>query len=576
MKITGLRFLILFVLVALVATVFPMQVFAAQVTVLSITPNSIVNNVPNNITVAGSGFDSSAAVLLDGSALSTSFLNDQTLTASVPAGISPGVHVITVSMTGGPATGSANLTVSSPTPVPPTLTPTPTSGPLPFVRPQLVVKSSKVSGNVVGNGEFKVNVVMDNAGTSTAYNVQAVFSSADLLPLKNGGIGVLGNVFAGNKSEVSQSFLVTGQTYGKSMIALDMNVTYYDSDGASYTDKFTLSIPVSGGGTGSVVYPTSTPTGVKASQLVITGYDISLDTLQPGDQFTLTLTVKNVGNAGAQRITMIVGGGSSGGSGGNSDGTPQPGGGVSGGSGEFSNFAPVGASNVQSLGDLSASGSTQAAQNLIVNLSTNPGAYPMKVTFSYLNDKNEVINDEQVITLLVYSLPKVDVSFYRPLDMFFAGQPGALPIQVVNLGKRVSVLGNINVTAENGMVENGTSLVGSLDAGGYFTLDSMLIPEQSGKLTLTFTIDYSDDFNLARTITKTVDIEVMEAMQEPIIDPSAGDGGMNVDYPMGGEETVLQKIWRFIRGLFGLDSAPPSGDGSMEPGPIIEPGMGQG
>src|SRR5829696_1649240 len=102
-----------------------------------------------------------------------------------------------------------------------------------------------------------------------------------------------------------------------------------------------------------------------SSQLVITSYAVSIDPLQPGEQFTLTATVQNVGNVRAQNITMIVGGGSSGTSGGE---TPQPGG-VSGGSGEFTNFAPVGASNVQSLGDLAAGDMIQAKQNLIVNVS---------------------------------------------------------------------------------------------------------------------------------------------------------------------------------------------------------------
>jgi hypothetical protein len=31
----------------------------------------------------------------------------------------------------------------------------------------------------------------------------------------------------------------------------------------------------------------------------------------------------------------------------------------------------------------------QASQSLIVNVNTVPGAYPMRITFSYLNDKNE-------------------------------------------------------------------------------------------------------------------------------------------------------------------------------------------
>jgi len=353
-----------------------------------------------------------------------------------------------------------------------------------------------------------------------------------------------------------------------------MNLTYNDASGTAYTEKFTLNIESIGGG--SVAAATATPTGVKSSQLVITSYATSVDPLQPGEQFTLTMTVENKGNIGAQRVTMIVGGGSSSGS---SNGTPQPGG-VSGGSGEFTNFAPVGASNVQTLGDLPERGAVQAKQDLIVNVSTNPGAYPMKVTFSYLNDKGEVINDEQVITLLVFSLPTVDISFYRPPDPFIVGQPGALPIQVVNLGKRLAVLGTLKVNSASGTIENGTSLVGSLDAGGYFTLDAMVIPEKSGSLALDITIDYTDDFNQARTIQRTLQIDVVEGFEEPVVDPGAG----GEVFPTPVEETLLQKAWRFILGLFGLDSAPPSnndpgivpGPGIEEPLPAPKPGTGKG
>jgi CARDB protein len=285
-----------------------------------------------------------------------------------------------------------------------------------------------------------------------------------------------------------------------------------------------------------------------------------------------------MGNAKAQRITMIVGGGSSGSSGGE---TPVPGG-VSGGGGEFTNFAPVGASNVQSLGDLDPGGAVQAKQNLIVNTSTNPGAYPMKVTFSYVNDKNESINDDQVITLLIYSLPNVDVSFYRPLDPIFVGQPGALPIQVVNVGKRAAVLGNIKVVTDSGTVENGTGLVGSIDTGGYYTMDAMLTPEKSGKIILDVTIDYTDDFNEPRTINKTLEVEVMEGMsEEPVIDPSMGGGGGGGEIVVGTPENPLQKVWRLVLGLLGLDSAPPSGGEQVPPAtevpvPPGKPATGKG
>jgi hypothetical protein len=556
-------FVPLSLLIALLVALVPVPVYAAPA-VTSITPNTIVNDVVNVITVAGTEFDNSAAVLMDGSALTTNFLNAQTLTATIPAGISAGAHAITVSMTGSTVSGLVTLTVLAPTPVP---SPTTTTAPLPFVRPQFVVKNSRVSGDVSTNSEFKLNLIIDNAGTAAAYSVQAVFTSPDLAPLKNGGVVVVGTIAAGAQENIPQQFEVTGQVWGKSLITIDVSLTYYDAQGTSYADKFTLSIPTTGGGGSGIVYPTATPTSVKTSQLVITSYAASVDPLEPGVQFELTMTVQNVGNVRAQRVTMIVGGGSSGTSG----GTPQPGG-VSGGSGEFTNFAPVGASNVQSLGDLAAGDMVQARQNLIVNVSTNPGAYPMKVTFSYLDEKNEVINDEQVITLLVYSLPKVDVSFYRPPDPFFVGQPGALPIQVVNTGKRSSVLGNLKLETDEGTIENGTGLIGSIDAGGYFTIDSMLIPDQPGPLTLEVTIDYTDDFNQPRTVIKTLNVEVMEGMiEEPIIDPSMeGPGGEGVPMPTPGEETTLQKIWRFVRGIFGLDSAPPSGGEEIMP-PVEEP-----
>ena len=445
-----------------------------------------------------------------------------------------------------------------------------------FVRPQIAVKTYRTNPVTIYYGQnFKLIVKIKNEGGAPAANVQVSFTSSDFVPLKNGGVTIVGDLGADRSLNVEQT--MTAAKYVAGIVTITMSISYTDTTGAAYTDTFTLNLSAAGSlASGS----TATPTAVKSSQLVITNYSASVDPLQPGEQFSLKMTVQNMGNANAQRVTMIVGGGSSGTSGGE---TPQPGG-VSGGGGEFTNFAPVGASNVQSLGDLAAGDKAQASQNLIVNVTTNPGAYPMRVTFSYLNDKGEVINDEQVITLLVYSLPNVDVSFYRPPDPFFVGQPGALPLQVVNLGKRLSVLGTMKVSSANGMIENGTSLIGSLDAGGYFTLDATLIPEQSGTMNLEITIDYTDDFNQARTITRTLEIEVVEGFEEPIVDPSLDpsmEGGEGM--PVAGEETTLQKIWRFVLGLFGLDSAPPSnsdpGGGIIEPAEPLQgpkPGSGKG
>lgn len=562
MKPGFLRFVSLSILLALILAIIPVDVKAQAVS--EVNPTEVVNNIVNTITVTGTGFDGTAVVNLGTRALATTFNGDPTtLAATVPAGTAPGSYEITVTMNGITVQGFANLNVIEPPPPP-------TSVPQPVVRPQIGVEVYRTKPQPVHYGQdFTLIVKLRNEGQAQAYNVQATFTSTDYLPTKNGGVEIVGDLLPNNSKSIEQPMVVGNYVYG--FVSVNMNLSYTDASGTAYTETFTLNIESIGGS--GVAAATATPTGVKSSQLVITSYATSVDPLQPGEQFTLTMTIQNTGNVGAQRVTMIVGGGSSGGS---SDGTPQPGG-VSGGSGEFTNFAPVGASNVQTLGDLQEGGAVQASQDLIVNVSTNPGAYPMKVTFSYLNDKGEVINDEQVITLLVYSLPTLDISFYRPPDPFFVGQPGALPIQVVNLGRRTAVLGTMTIESESGMVENGTSLVGSLDAGGYFTIDALVFPEQPGPMTLDVTIDYTDDFNQARTISRTIEIEVMEAFEEPIMEPGPGEGeGFP---PVVEEESTLQRIWRFILGVLGLDSAPPSNNdpgiapGIEEPLPI-PPGRG--
>lgn len=548
MKFLRKYFVSIFLVITLLVN-WATPAYAAQV-INSVAPNLVFNDVATTITVTGSGFVSGAVVSLKNyGVLSTSFDKDTQLKAVVRPGIPASTYTVVVTNPDLTFTEYPNgLTVADPSPLP-TSTPIPTSTPPAFGRPQLVVASYKINDVAVQTGkEFNLKIKFENAGTTNAINAQAVFSSADVVPTDTGGVVVVGSLVTGEHVEKSQTFIAVNSVYGKSVIVIDVVLTYYDEKGTAYTDKFTLSLPAYGA-TSDTIYPTATPTGVNSAQLVITSYGSTVDPLQPGEQFQLGVTVENMGNTTAKNVTMIIGGGSSG----TNSGTPQPGG-VSGSSGEFTNFAPVGSSNIQSLGDIPAGGGLQVLQNLVVNVSTSPGAYPMKITFSYVNGKGEVVNDDQVITLLVYSLPNLDVSFYSPPETFFIGQPGALPIQIVNLGKRSVVLGNMTIETKDGMIDPDSSLVGSLDPGGYFTFDSTLTPDVAGPMELNVTIEYTDDFNQPRTVTSTLNVTVEEAFIEPTPDPTME----GADIYTVTDETFTHKIWRFALGLFGLDSAPPS------------------
>lgn len=559
-----------FIIALILSAAWSVSAAPASISISGFSPTQIDANTPTLLTISGSDFGPAASVMLESGGSIYIFTPNEISpeTIKVVVNLPPGVYSIHVTNSETDHASADGLVVVDPS-IPPTATPTAT--PL-FARPQLVVDHYNASVSAVTSGkEFRLSLGIGNPGTSDAYNVQAVFTSADMIPTQTGGVVVVGGIATGSVVDTSQTFLAVDSLYGKSVVVIDVAVTYYDSTGAAYSDKFTLSLPASGG-TGAA-YVTATPTGVRSAQLVVTGYSSSVDPLQPGDTFHLNMTVRNMGNSDAKNVTLIVGGGSAGGSG----GTPEPGG-VSGGSGEFTNFAPVGTSNIQSLGNLSTGGELQVSQNLIVNVSTSPGAYPMKLTFSYLNEKGEVVNDDQVITLLVYGLPKADIGFYREPDPLVAGQPGALPIQVVNLGKRTAVLGNMTLSTNNGMLDTQSTLVGSLDAGGYFTFDGLIIPETAGPLQLTLTIEYTDDFNQPRTISKTFDLTVEEAFIDPSMEPGM-EGGGEIVVPT--EETALQKIWRFILGLFGLDSGAPTDNAPLEGVPTefpvpVQPGGGGG
>ncbi len=433
--------------------------------------------------------------------------------------------------------------------------PTPTPTPL-NIRPLMIINTYSVSPNPITPGsEFTTHINLRNIGSGHASNIIVTFESPDFFPLGTGGSRAYNLLVSNNGEDIDQSFLASSELWGKTSATLTMKVAYVDyGSGAPYNDTFTLTFPVkaiSYSGVARTPTPTPTSAPVARPQLVVDTYATSVDPLQPGTVFDLQLTVRNLGNADAKGVILVLGGGTIP----TDQGTPQPG--VQASGSDLTNFAPLGSSNIVYIGDIPASSVQETSAHLIVNSSTQPAAYPFKLSFIYSNDKGFRSQDDQVITMLVYNLPKTDITFYRDPGMFFANEMGTIPLQVTNLGKGTVVLGNLTVTSENAEITNNTSLVGMLEPGGYFTLDANIIPFQAGPLEITATINYTDDFNQPRSIVQVITLDIQE--QPIIIEPTPGpdDGSNNGGIPPAAEETVGDKILRFLLGLFGLDSAQP-------------------
>lgn len=468
------------------------------------------------------------------------------------------------------------------------------------VRPLLYVVDyqTDLGGKSVNPyGTFKLTFTIGNNGKDPAYenppepsnslaharNIVMTFSSTDFDPL-DGSVITFYEVDARNAGNETHThtFKVNDMSTWKYSGQIQAITTYTDAAGTPYSDTFIFTIMINQTGTGSAA-ATATPSAVDRAQMVVNSYTTDIDPLQPGSAFKLSLNISNAGRANARAVSLVYGGATITT---NPEGTPEAGG-VSGGGGDTAVFAPIGSSNVVLLGDVPSGGSLKSEQEFIVNVTAQPGAYPLKLSFVYTDAKGNRAIDDQVITLLVYSLPQLEISFYQPVEsMFFAGQMGMLPIQITNLARSTVVLGNVVVTSPDGEMSNNSVLVGTLDPGGYFTIDPMFMPFQEGPASINLEIRYTDDFNQLRTYNSQLEVEVMPEMPMPepyplldengnpvldefgnpiMIDPMNPDGfpGEQVEEP-----GFFARIWNAIKGFFGFGTSNNTSDPSMyqEPG----------
>lgn len=424
-----------------------------------------------------------------------------------------------------------------------------------FVRPLVVISSYEYGDNRITPGsDFTLKIYLKNSGESDVYNMVVTFESADFLPLSSGGVVAVPYIDTGASAKIEQSMRANASLWGYSSGSIVVNATYTDERGTSYSEQFTLTIDLQ-----IPVYTTATPTPLPTlqarSQLVVGGYEVDVNPLQPGSIFNLSVDVRNLGAVDAHDVTMVLGGGVAAPSGQDGTGGQQPGG-VTGSGADLSVFAPINTSNLIYIDEVGVGQLVKAKAQLIVNVSTNPGAYPFKISFTYLNDKGERVVDDQVITLLVYSLPKVEIGFYRNPGIFMTGQMNPIPLQITNLGKTTAVLGTLIISSENADLTENTMLVGSLEPGGYFTMDAMAMPFQEGELELLVTVSYTDDFNQPKQIEQKLNVMV-EPM--PVFEPGPGENIGEPMPPMEEPETFFQKVLRFFKGLLGL------GSGKSEP-----------
>jgi len=379
-------------------------------------------------------------------------------------------------------------------------------------RPQLVIEAAQTEPALLGPGDaFSLTIRLANRGSRTATQVVAGVASPDLA-VPAGGSNVVAIDHIGIEQEVTATLpLVLGDVTQAGRLNLEVALDCSDYEGGSYTARQSVGLEVS---TALADRP----------QLVVDSYHTTPDSLAPGDTFTLTLAVSNVGGGEARRLTLTLGG--------------------EGGSG-MNPFAPLDSSNVKFIPQLAAGATVEVTQRLVVDGGAEAGAYSVPVALAFDDARGTRHTDSQLISLLVRRRPHLQIGFYRPVEMASIDVPIRLPVEVTNIGRTLINVSTMELSSTQLEISEGSMYLGPLDGGTSGSLEATAVAKEGGTAEVLVTVNYLDDFEQPQVVTKTLTVEVEKPVE---ISPEAEEEAQEQ------EEGFWDKVLRFLRGLVGLGS----------------------
>jgi len=433
----------------------------------------------------------------------------------VPATLGNGVHQLEVMLEANDWEGN---NYKFPTTVPVEVIGASTGGEV-TGKPKVVIEYSETVPPVLVPGEpFSLTLRLANRGSRTAVNLFATAASAEMAIPASGGDTVYTDLLKIDGVVTVTIPLVLGALDKGGRQSMPVALAYSDYSGGSYSEEQSIGVDIN----------TSL---VKQPQLLIDAYSTAPDFIAPGDTMTLTMRVSNVGGGEALRITLALGG--------------------EGGAG-LAPFVPLKAGNVIFIEEIPIGGSVEVSRELIVDGSAETRAHSLPIELQYDDPRAARHKDTQRLSLIVRERPELQASFYQPPGMLMAGMPMPLSLELLNVGR--SAVNIVEITPQSPLMDvevQGLPFVGPLDAGGSAPVDLLATPREAGQTELVLDIAYRDDFNQTQILSRTLSVEIIEGEG-----PMPGQEGM----PAPGEgmpempETPMQKVWRAIKGFFGLGS----------------------
>jgi hypothetical protein len=360
---------------------------------------------------------------------------------------------------------------------------------------QVVLDSYQVTPNTALPGEtVHVQALFMNTGTETASQVlvQLDTNNAVLIAGSEGNSFPIGDMLPGESAAVVMPLVVANNT-SSGIQAQSFTISYLQNGGSGQSSA-SISLNIE-----QVID--------ESPRLLLVAYNTGQDgSLQPGQQFTFTVTVENAGAADAS--DLLIGFGQS---------TTSSGEGVSSSS-SSDNFAPLNSGGTVLVGDLPAGETTTVSQDFIVNNDVSSGVYALSLALQYQLDDGTTIEDTLNASLIVKVLPRLRLTLADPLDdPVMVGESYDATLDIANLGTSDVELTQIHMTGDNLTITEGAeTLLETLQSDDDTSVSFSLEPVAAGVYTLVAELDYLDEFNQTQTYTVEFSGTVEEAAQPQI------------------------------------------------------------
>jgi hypothetical protein len=374
-------------------------------------------------------------------------------------------------------------------------------------QPQVVIESAEVltAPNVEGD-RFEISLTLHNIGTRRAARLTASPKLNDnLSPAEGSGTTQVGDIDAGQSTTFSLA-MVLDQPSPSGRVLQTIGLEYTDTDGKRYTSEETAALDL---GTA----------GRRRPQLIVADYATNPERPAPGEQFTLSVRISNVGAGDARRVLLRLG----------DEAGLKP-------------FAPLGTSNVTFVSEIGAGVTATTSQTLLVEGAAQGGVYPLRLALIYENIVGESQSETEIISLVVLTRPQLKISLFEPLaEPLVVSQTFEIPIEVINVGRQAVNVSTVEVVSEDLALTEASLYLGPLDAGTSGSLVPGATASVAGSATATVVVHYLDDLNQEQTVTETLTFTIVPP------DANAPDSTDEA-----GEPSVWERLWQGILGFFGL------------------------